>query len=141
VEGVVAAHDRLEARRRIVSRTELPAQGLQHEGCLWVERPGAAATVFAPSRRSTASVAHCEAMESVSGDVSYDVDCFAEFKFLKVVAGDASDPDTDSIASAMGYAWLFERTRRGKHRRRPRRGAQPTTAFVLKTLGWKLPSC
>ena len=49
------------------------------------------------------------------------------------------NPDTDSIASAMGYAWLL-RERDGVNTVAARAGAlNPQTAWVLKTLGLDAP--
>lgn len=49
------------------------------------------------------------------------------------------NPDTDSIASAMGYAWLL-RERDGANAVAARAGAlNPQTAWVLKTLGLDAP--
>lgn len=49
------------------------------------------------------------------------------------------NPDTDSIASAMGYAWLL-RERDGLDTTAARAGAlNPQTAWVLKTLGLDAP--
>ncbi|MBI5953385.1 MAG: DHH family phosphoesterase [Chloroflexi bacterium] len=49
------------------------------------------------------------------------------------------NPDTDSIASAMGYAWLL-RERDAANTIAARAGAlNPQTAFVLKTLGLEAP--
>ncbi len=49
------------------------------------------------------------------------------------------NPDTDSIASAMGYAWLL-RQRDGVDATAARAGAlNPQTAWVLKTLGLEPP--
>src|SRR5574337_741970 len=49
------------------------------------------------------------------------------------------NPDTDSIASAMGYAWLL-RERDGADSVAARAGAlNPQTAWVLKTLGLDAP--
>jgi manganese-dependent inorganic pyrophosphatase len=49
------------------------------------------------------------------------------------------NPDTDSIASAMGYAWLL-RERDGLNAIPARAGAlNPQTAWVLKTLGLEAP--
>ena len=49
------------------------------------------------------------------------------------------NPDTDSIASAMGYAWLL-RERDGVNTIAARAGAlNPQTAYVLKTLGLEAP--
>ncbi len=50
------------------------------------------------------------------------------------------NPDTDSIASAMGYAWLL-RERDGADTIAARAGAlNPQTAWVLKTLGLDAPT-
>jgi manganese-dependent inorganic pyrophosphatase len=50
------------------------------------------------------------------------------------------NPDTDSIASAMGYAWLL-RERDGTNAVPARAGAvNPQTAYVLKTLGLETPT-
>ena len=50
------------------------------------------------------------------------------------------NPDTDAIASAMGYAWLL-RERDGKNAIPARAGAvNPQTAWVLKTLGLEPPA-
>ena len=50
------------------------------------------------------------------------------------------NPDTDSIASAMGYAWLL-RQRDGVDATAARAGAlNPQTAWVLKTLGLEPPA-
>jgi manganese-dependent inorganic pyrophosphatase len=50
------------------------------------------------------------------------------------------NPDTDSIAAAMGYAWLL-RERDGTNTVAARAGAlNPQTAFVLKTLGLEAPT-
>jgi len=49
------------------------------------------------------------------------------------------NPDTDSIAAAMGYAWLL-RERDGANTVAARAGAlNPQTAWVLKTLGLEAP--
>jgi len=49
------------------------------------------------------------------------------------------NPDTDSIASAMGYAWLL-RERDGANTVAARAGAlNPQTAYVMKTLGLESP--
>lgn len=49
------------------------------------------------------------------------------------------NPDTDSIASAMGYAWLL-RERDGNNTIAARAGAlNPQTSWVLKTLGLEAP--
>jgi manganese-dependent inorganic pyrophosphatase len=49
------------------------------------------------------------------------------------------NPDTDAIASAMGYAWLL-RERDGKNAIAARAGAaNPQTAWVLKTVGLEPP--
>ena len=49
------------------------------------------------------------------------------------------NPDTDSIASAIGYAWLL-RERDGKNSVAARAGAiNPQTAWVLKHLGLEAP--
>jgi manganese-dependent inorganic pyrophosphatase len=49
------------------------------------------------------------------------------------------NPDTDSIAAAMGYAWLL-RARDGANTIAARAGAlNPQTAWVLKTLGLESP--
>ncbi len=49
------------------------------------------------------------------------------------------NPDTDSIASAMGYAWLL-RERDGANTVAARAGAlNPQTAYVLKNLGLEAP--
>jgi manganese-dependent inorganic pyrophosphatase len=49
------------------------------------------------------------------------------------------NPDTDSIASAMGYAWLL-RERDGANTVAARAGAlNPQTSFVIKTLGLETP--
>jgi manganese-dependent inorganic pyrophosphatase len=49
------------------------------------------------------------------------------------------NPDTDAIASAMGYAWLL-RERDGLETRAARAGAiNPQTAWVLKRLGLEAP--
>jgi manganese-dependent inorganic pyrophosphatase len=49
------------------------------------------------------------------------------------------NPDTDSIASAMGYAWLL-RERDGVNTIAARAGAvNPQTSYVLKTLGLEAP--
>ena len=49
------------------------------------------------------------------------------------------NPDTDSIASAMGYAWLL-RERDGVDTVAARAGAiNPQTAWVLKFLGLDAP--
>jgi manganese-dependent inorganic pyrophosphatase len=49
------------------------------------------------------------------------------------------NPDTDSIAAAMGYAWLL-RERDGDNTVAARAGAlNPQTAYVLKTLGLEAP--
>jgi manganese-dependent inorganic pyrophosphatase len=49
------------------------------------------------------------------------------------------NPDTDSIAAAMGYAWLL-RERDGMDTVAARAGAiNPQTAWVLKTLGLEPP--
>ena len=50
------------------------------------------------------------------------------------------NPDTDAIASAMGYAWLL-RERDGRNAIAARAGAvNPQTAWVLKTLAFEPPS-
>ncbi|MBP7694616.1 MAG: DHH family phosphoesterase [Anaerolineales bacterium] len=49
------------------------------------------------------------------------------------------NPDTDAIASALGYAWLI-RERDGLNAVAARAGAiNPQTAWVLKTAGWEAP--
>jgi manganese-dependent inorganic pyrophosphatase len=49
------------------------------------------------------------------------------------------NPDTDAIASAMGYAWLL-RERDGRNAIAARAGAiNPQTAWVLKTIGLEAP--
>ena len=49
------------------------------------------------------------------------------------------NPDTDSIASAIGYAWLL-RERDGMNSVAARAGAiNPQTAWVLKYLGLEAP--
>ena len=49
------------------------------------------------------------------------------------------NPDTDAIASAMGYAWLL-RERDGRNAIPARAGAvNPQTAWVLKTVGLEPP--
>ena len=49
------------------------------------------------------------------------------------------NPDTDTIAAAMGYAWLL-RERDGVNTVAARAGAlNPQTAWVLKTLGLEAP--
>jgi manganese-dependent inorganic pyrophosphatase len=49
------------------------------------------------------------------------------------------NPDTDAIASAMGYAWLL-RSHEGKNAIAARAGAlNPQTSWVLKTLGLEPP--
>ena len=51
------------------------------------------------------------------------------------------NPDTDSIASAMGYAWLL-RERDGLDTVAARAGAiNPQTAWVLKTWASRHQSC
>ena len=49
------------------------------------------------------------------------------------------NPDTDAIASAVGYAWLL-RERDGRNALAARAGAiNPQTAWVLKTVGLDAP--
>lgn len=49
------------------------------------------------------------------------------------------NPDTDAIASAVGYAWLLK-TRDGRNALPARAGAvNPQTAWVLKTVGMEAP--
>lgn len=49
------------------------------------------------------------------------------------------NPDTDFIASAMGYAWLLRERDGCSHTVAARAGAVPQTSWVLKTLGLDAP--